>query len=42
MKNKPQRDGRKGAITIKSNPIPAGWVTHNLENNYTTKVLPEE
>ena len=28
-------DGRRGTITIKSNPIPTGWVTHNLENNNT-------
>ena len=25
---------------IKSNPTPVRWVTHNLENNYTTEVLP--
>ena len=25
-------------MTIKSNPITAGWVTHKLENNYTTGV----
>ena len=37
-KEKPQWDGRRGVITIKSNPIPAGWVTHKLENNYTTEV----
>ena len=41
-KKKPQRDGRRGAIMIKSNPIPAGWVTHKLENNYITEVLPWE
>ena len=35
-----QQDGRRGAITIKSNPIPAGWVTHKLENNNTKEVLP--
>ena len=28
-----QRDGRRGTITIKPNPIPAGWVTHKLESN---------
>ena len=33
-------DGRWGAITIKSNPITAGWVTHKLENTYTTEVHP--
>ena len=31
---------RRGTIMIKSNPIPVRWVTHNLENNYTTEVLP--
>ena len=41
-KDKPQWDGRRGAITIKSNPITAGWVTHKLENNYTTEVHPLE
>ena len=25
---------------IKSNHITAGWVTHKLENNYTTEVCP--
>ena len=28
-KEKPQWDGRRGAITIKSNPITAAWVTTN-------------
>ena len=41
-KEKPQWDGRRGAITTKSNPITAGWVTHKLDNNYTTKVHPLE
>ena len=41
-KEKPQWDGRRGATTIKSNPINAGWVTHKLENNYTTAVHPLE
>ena len=27
-----------GTFTLKSNPIPTGWVTHKLENN-NTKVL---
>ena len=36
---KPQRDSRRGAIMIKSNPIPTGWVTHRLENNNTKDVL---
>ena len=39
-KEKPQWDSRRGAITIKSNPITAGWVTHKWENNYTTEVHP--
>ena len=30
---KPQWDGRRGTITIKSNPITARWVTHKLENH---------
>ena len=41
-KEKPQWDGRRGTITIKSNPITAGWVTHKLENTYTTEVHPLE
>ena len=41
-KEKPQWDDRRGAITVKSNPITAGWVTHKLENNYTTEVHPLE
>ena len=41
-KEKLQWDGRRGAITIKSNPITAGWVTHKLENTYTTEVHPVE
>ena len=41
-KEKPQWDGRRGAITIKSNPTTAGWVTHKLENAYTTEVHPKE
>ena len=39
-KKKPQRDGMRGTNTIKSNPMPAEWVTHNLENNNTKEVLP--
>ena len=39
---KPQRDGRRGAIRVKSNPITAGWVTHRLANTYTTEVHPLE
>ena len=38
-KKKPQQDGKRGAITIKSNPIPTGWVTHKLENSNTKEVL---
>ena len=41
-KEKLQWDSRRGAITIKSNPIATGWVTHKLENNHTTKVHPLE
>ena len=41
-KEKPQWDGRRGTITVKSNPITAGWVTHRLENTYTTEVHPLE
>ena len=39
-KKKPQWDGKRGAIMIKSNPIPAWWVTHRLENNNTKEILP--
>ena len=39
-KEKPQWDSRRGTITIKSNPITAGWVTHRLANTYTTEVHP--
>ena len=39
-KRKLQWDGRRGTITIKSNPIPTSWVTHKLENNNTKEVLP--
>ena len=41
-KEKPQWDGMRGAITIKSNPITTGWVTHKLDNTYTTEVQPLE
>ena len=34
-----QRDSRRGTMMIKSNPIPAGWVAHKLENNNTKVVL---
>ena len=42
MKEKPQWNSMRGAITIISNPITAGWVTHKLENTYTTEVHPLE
>ena len=38
-KKKPQWDGRKGTIMIKSNPIPTSWMTLKLENNNTKEVL---
>ena len=41
-KEKPQWDGRRDAITVKWNPITDGWVTHKLENTYTTEVHPLE
>ena len=41
-KKKPQQDGRRSTTAIKANPIPAGWVTHKLENNYIAEVLPQE
>ena len=34
-----QKNGRRGTITIKSNPIPARWATQKLENNKTKEVL---
>ena len=39
-KDKPQQDGRRDTITIKSNPISTRWVTHWLENNNNKGVLP--
>ena len=39
-KDKPQQDGRRSAIMIKSNPILARWITHKLRNNNTKEVLP--
>ena len=27
---------------IRSNPMPAGWTTHKLENHYTIEVLPQD
>ena len=37
-KKKLQQDDRRGPITVKSNSISAGWVTHSLESN-NAKVL---
>ena len=34
-KKKLQQDGRRVTIMMKPNFIPAGWVTHKLENNNT-------
>ena len=39
VKKRSQRDGRRGAVMIKSNPIPTEWVTHGLKNNETKEVL---
>ena len=41
-KEKPRWDDRRGTITVKSNRMTAGWVTHKLENTYTTEVHPLE
>ena len=41
-KEKPQWDCRKGAITVKANPVTAEWLTHRLENTYITEVQPLE
>ena len=38
-KMKLQKEGRRGTITIKLNPIPTGWVIHKLENKNTKEVL---
>ena len=38
-KQKLQWGGRRGAITLKSNPVSAKWVIHKLENNYTKDVI---
>ena len=37
---KAQWNSRRSTTTIKSNPIPAGLVTHKLENNNTKGVFP--
>ena len=39
LKKKSQLDGRRGAITIKSNLIPSGWLTHRLENSNNKEIL---
>ena len=39
---KPQWDGGRGSIRVKSSPITAGWVTHRLANTCTTEVHPLE
>ena len=39
-KRRPQKDGKRSKITIKSNPVLPELVTHKLENNYTMNVLP--
>ena len=41
-KEKPQWNSRRDLVTITSNIITAGWVTHKLENTYTTEVHPLE
>ena len=38
-KKKPQQDSRRGTIMIKSNPIPAGWVTTDLRTIIPKKFL---
>lgn len=38
-KEKLQHDGRV-TIRIKSNPVPARWADHKLDNNNTEEVLP--
>jgi len=39
-KRRPQKDGKRSEIMIKSNPVLPELVTHKLENNYTMNVLP--
>ena len=36
---KPQQDGKREAVTTKSSPKPAGWVTHRWEKNNTKEIL---
>ena len=40
IKEKPQQDNWRGAIMIKSNPIPTGSAAHKLENDNTKEVFP--
>ena len=39
-KEKPQWDGRRGAVMIKSSPIPTGWATQRLMNTSVSEGLP--
>ena len=39
-KKKLQQDGKRGTNMIKSNHIPSGWATHDLENSNTKEILP--
>ena len=39
---KPQQPGKRGAIMIKSIPIPTRWATHKSENDYTTEIIPQK
>ena len=39
-KKKTKQDSRRSIVTMKSNLIPIGWVTHKLENSKTKEVLP--
>ena len=39
LKKKLQLEGRRGTITIKSNLIPSGWLTHRLENSNNKEIL---
>ena len=38
-KKKLQQDDRRVPITVKSNSISAGWVTHSLKSNNAKEVL---
>ena len=39
-KKKLQQDSKRDTVTVKSNPIPAGCVTHKLENSNIKELLP--